>query len=496
MRKWTPLTAICLGAFMLLVDTSIVNTALPEMSEDLHSTFTALQWVVDVYALTLAALLMAFGSLGDRLGHRRLYLAGLAVFGLASLACTLAPGSGTLIAARAVQGIGAAAMMTSTTALLNAAYQGRDRGTAFGVWGAVNGAAAAAGPVLGGLLTQQFGWRSVFLVNLPIAALAGWLTVRRLAADPAADPAANSAAGRARTAAGRFDLPGATAFTLFAATLTYGLIESGERGWSDPLVLTTLAGAALALAAFTAVELRTAHPLLDLRLLRNPAFTGLAAAGLLLTAAAFAQLTYTGLWLQQVLDLGPLNAGLAVCPLAAAAFVTAPLGTRLLRGAPPRLPIGLGLVLIGTGTLLLALVSPGSGWTALLPGLLVTGTGVGLATPQMMSAALATVPRERAGMASGAFNTARQLGFALGIAVLGTVFQNTLRDRGPADPRHAYAAALDHVYLAAGAAGLLAAALVVLLLRRPAAPAAPAATGPAGPTAPALVKDRSPQPSA
>ncbi|MFD7733132.1 MFS transporter [Kitasatospora phosalacinea] len=488
MRKWTPLTAICLGAFMLLVDTSIVNTALPEMSEDLHSTFTALQWVVDVYALTLAALLMAFGSLGDRLGHRRLYLAGLAVFGLASLACTIAPGAGTLIAARAVQGIGAAAMMTSTTALLNAAYQGRDRGTAFGVWGSVNGAAAAAGPVLGGLLTQQFGWRSVFLVNLPIAALAGWLTVRRLAADPAA----NSAAGRARTAAGRFDLPGATAFTLFAAALTYGLIESGERGWNDPLVLTTLAGAVLALAAFTALELRTAHPLLDLRLLRNPAFAGLAAAGLLLTAAAFAQLTYTGLWLQQVLHLGPLSAGLAVCPLAAAAFVTAPLGTRLLRGAPPRLPIGLGLVLIGTGTLLLALVSPGSGWPALLPGLLVTGTGVGLSTPQMMSAALATVPRERAGMASGAFNTARQLGFALGIALLGTVFQNALRDRGPADPRHAYATALDHVYLAAGAAGLLAAALVVLLVRRPAASAAPAATGPA---APAPVKDHSPQPS-
>ncbi|MGW4808278.1 MFS transporter [Kitasatospora sp. NPDC004272] len=495
MRKWTPLTAICVGAFMLLVDTSIVNTALPEMSEDLHSTFTALQWVVDVYALTLAALLTAFGSLGDRLGHRRLYLTGLAVFGLASLACALAPGAGTLIAARAVQGIGAAAMMTSTTALLNAAYRGRDRGTAFGVWGAVNGAAAAAGPVLGGLLTQQFGWRSVFLVNLPVAALAGWLTVRRLAADPA----------RTARPAGRFDLPGATAFTLFAAALTYGLIESGERGWSDPLVLTVLAAAALALAVFTAVELRTTHPLLDLGLLRNPAFAGLAAAGLLLTAAAFAQLTYTGLWLQQVLHLGPLSAGLAVCPLAAAAFVTAPIGTRLLRGAPPRLPIGLGLALIGTGTLLLALVSPGSGWTVLLPGLLVTGTGVGLATPQMMSAALATVPRERAGMASGAFNTARQLGFALGIAVLGTVFQNSLRDRGGADPRHAHAAALDRVYLTAGAAGLVAAVLVVLLVRRPAAPetasesapeSAPAPeTAPEPGSAPALVKDRSPQPS-
>ncbi|MFJ4677635.1 MULTISPECIES: MFS transporter [unclassified Kitasatospora] len=492
MRKWIPLTAICVGAFMLLVDASIVNTALPEMSEDLHSTFTALQWVVDVYALTLAALLMAFGSLGDRLGHRRLYLAGLAVFGLASLACALAPDAGTLIAARAAQGLGGAAMMTSTTALLNAAYQGRDRGTAFGVWGAVNGAAAAAGPVLGGLLTQQFGWRSIFLVNLPIAAVAAWLTVRHLTADrPRATEA--EAAGRsgavAGRSAGRFDLPGAATFTLFAAALTYGLIESGERGWSDPLVAATLIAAALALAAFTTVELRTARPLLDLRLLRNPAFVGLAAAGLLLTAAAFAQLTYTGLWLQQVLHLSPLNAGLAVCPLAAAAFLTAPAGSRLLRGAPPRLPIALGLALIGGGTLLLTLVSPTTGWTALLPGLLATGVGVGLATPPMMAAALAAVPRERAGMASGAFNTARQLGLALGIAVLGTVFQNTLRERPGTDPRHAYAAALDHVYLTAGAAGLLAAALVVLLVRRP-APAAPAPV-----PQPHVVKEPSGQPS-
>ncbi|WP_259464968.1 MFS transporter [Streptomyces sp. TLI_171] len=362
--------------------------------------------------------------------------------------------------------------MTSTTALLNAAYQGRDRGAAFGVWGAVNGAAAAAGPVLGGLLTQQFGWRSIFLVNLPIAAVAAVLTVRHLAA------------GRPR-ATGRLDLPGAAAFTAFAAALTYGLIESGERGWSDPLVILPLAAAALAAGVFVTVELRTAQPLLDLRLLRNPSFLGLTLAGLLLTAAAFAQLTYTGLWLQQVLRLGPLNAGLAVCALAAAAFVTAPLGARLLHRAAPRLPIALGLTLIGGGTLLLTVVSAGSGWTALLPGLLTVGVGVGLATPPMMSTALATVPRERAGMASGAFNTARQLGLALGIAVLGTVFQNSLRHHPGPDPRHSYAAALDSMYTVAGAAALLAAALVALLVRRP-APIAPA-PAPATAAAPAPV---------
>jgi len=457
---------------MLLVDVSIVNTALPEMSDDLHSTFTALQWVVDVYALTLAALLMAFGSLGDRLGHRRLYLGGLALFGLASLACALAPDAGILIVARAAQGIGGAAMMTSTTALLNLAHQGRDRATAFGIWGAVNGAAAAAGPVLGGLLTQQFGWRSIFLVNLPIAALAAALTLRHLPA------------GRPRTA-GRLDLPGATVFTLFVAALTYGLIQSGEHGWTHPLTYGPLTLAALALAVFATVELRTHQPLLDLTLLRNRTFLGLTLAGLLLTAAAFAQLTFTGLWLQQVQHLGPLDAGLAVCALPAAAFVVAPTASRLLRTAAPAVPIAFGLALTGTGTLLLTRLSPASGWTALLPGLLTTGIGVGFATPPMMATALAAVPRERAGMASGAINTARQLGFALGIALLGTVFQTSLRHHPGPDTRHGYAAALDSVYTVAGGAGLLAAALVALLVRR--APVPVAAVDPAE-QPPVLVK--------
>ncbi|GJF28930.1 MFS transporter [Kitasatospora sp. NE20-6] len=459
MRKWIPLAAVCLGAFMLLVDVSIVNVALPPMSADLHSSFTALQWVVDVYALVLAALLMAFGSLGDRLGHRRLYLAGLVVFAVASLACGLAPNAGTLIAARAVQGIGGAAMMTSTTALIAGAYQGRDRGTAFGVWGAVNGAAAAVGPVLGGLLTDWLGWRSIFVVNVPVAAVAVALTLGRLHAAP-------------QQARGRLDLPGAASFTVFAAALTYGLIESGEHGWGSARVLGPVGLAVVALAVFAAVELRTARPLLDLSLLRNRTFLGLTLGGLLMTAGAFAQLTYTSIWLQQVVGLGPLQAGLAVCPLAIAAFVVAPVSGKVFDRAAPQLPIGVGLLLIGTGTLLLRLVSAGSSWTALLPGMLVVGVGVGLSTPTLISTALAAVPRERAGMASGAVSTGRQLGYALGIAVLGSVFQAGLRHAGAGPDRHAaFADALDRVYLAAGLTGLAAGLLVLALVRRAPAPA-------------------------
>jgi EmrB/QacA subfamily drug resistance transporter len=481
--------AICLGTFMLLVDVSIVNVALPQMASDLHSSFTSLQWVVDMYALVLAALLMLVGALGDRLGHRRLYLAGLVVFALASLACGLAPGAATLIAARAAQGLGGAAMLTSTTSLLNAAYQGRDRGTAFGIWGAVSGGAAAVGPVLGGLLTDGIDWRAIFFVNLPIAAAALWMTVRHLRDD----------SGRV---SGSLDRAGAVGFTVFAGALVYGLIESADKGWGSAGVLVPLGLAAVALAAFVLVELRSGNPLLDLGLLRNRSFVGLTAAGLLLNAAAFAHLTYTSIWLQSVLGLSAIQAGLAVSPLALAAFVVAANSGRLFGKAAPQLPIGLGLVSIGAGVLLMTLVSAGSSWAAVLPGLVLSGLGVGMATPVMMSAALATVPRERVGMASGAINTGRQLGYALGIAVLGTFFADRVQGYVAADGRMpdphavasalsggraqavlaavpadrraaagqlahaAFAAGLDRVYLIAGCGGIAAGLLVLALVRR------------------------------
>jgi EmrB/QacA subfamily drug resistance transporter len=484
-RKWTPLVTICLGAFMLLVDVSIVNVALPKMTTDLHSSFTSLQWVVDMYALVLAALLMAAGSVGDRLGHRRLYIGGLIVFALASLACGLAPGVGALITARAVQGLGAAAMFTATTALLNAAYQGRDRGTAFGVWGAVNGGAAALGPVLGGLLTEQFGWRSIFLVNLPVAAVAVVMSLRVL--DESRNPAR-----------GRLDYAGALAFTVCAAAATYALIESNNTGWGSATVLGWLAVSAVSLAIFVLIELRTANPLMDLSLMRRPTFLGLMIAGLLLPAAAFAYLTYASIWLQSILGLSPIRAGLAVSPLAVAAFVVSGAGGRLLHRLAPQIPIGCGLVLIGAGLLMMTAVSPGSTWTALLPGLLVSGVGVGTATPMLMSAVLGSVPRERAGMAGGAINTFRQLGYALGIAVLGTFFATRIReasgDRSSAAGASgavptaaarnvvyaAYAAGLDRIVLMAGCTALVGAAAVFAMVRRNPAPSwekAPAAAG-------------------
>ncbi|MFH9420191.1 MFS transporter [Streptomyces sp. NPDC017529] len=468
--KWWPLVAITLGNFMLLVDVTIVNTALPRIADGLGASFTSLQWVMDIYALALAALLMVAGSAADLYGRRRLYLVGLGIFALASLACGLAPDEGVLIAARAVQGAGAAAMFATNTPLLMAAYQGRDRGVAFGVWGGTSGAAAAVGPVLGGVLTQYVDWRAIFLVNLPLTAVAVWITVRSV-----------QESHGDRTA--RIDWPGAGAFTLCSGALTYGLMRGGEEGWTESGTLLSLAVAVVALLAFVVVERRARKPLLDLALLRRPAFAVLMAAALLLQAAAFPYLTYVGLWVQNVLGLSPVMAGVTVLPMAVASMVVGMLGGRFLHRLAPQLPIGIGLLLIGAGPLLhVLLLNDDANWPVLVPGLLVSGLGIGMSMPVLVSAALGAAPPQRAGMASGAVNTFRQLGYALGIAVLGTVFAQGLRSAGAhAAPGAAYVHGLARVSLVAGVVAVAAGLLVLAVVRNRAADrAAPVAAGPAG----------------
>ncbi|MCO5967291.1 MFS transporter [Actinoallomurus soli] len=474
MRKWWPLVAVCLGAFMLLVDVTIVTVALPGMARSLHASFSALQWVLDIYALALAALLLGAGSVADLFGARRVYVAGLALFAAASLACGLAPNAATLIAARGAQGVGGAAMFTTTLALLNSTYQGRDRGVAFGVWGAVNGLAAAGGPILGGLLTQHVNWRSIFLVNLPVTVIAIVLTL--------------AVVGESRrTGRARIDLPGMTSFTACAGTLTYGLIRAGDDGFTAATPLTMFALAAVTLAVFVVVERRAPHPLLDLGLFRNRSFVAVLIAGALLMASAFACLAFTSLWLQGALGLGPVRAGAALIPLALASFLVSAAGARLLHGVPPRLSIGIGLLLIGAGSGLQAVLDAGSTSTAIIPGLIVGGVGVGAAIPVLSAAAMGAVPPERGGMAGGALNTFRQLGYALGVAVLGIVFRGRIEHvltGHVADPhamagaasggqaprlpivRAAVASGLNEVYAVSAGLGI-AAGIVVLALVRP-----------------------------
>ncbi len=472
MRRWWPLVAVCAGAFMLLVDVTIVNVALPDMARELHTTFPDLQWVIDLYALVLGALVLTVGSIADRYGRRRVYLIGLAVFAASSLTCGLAPNAAVLIAARGVQGIGAAAMFATTMALISSSYSGRDRGIAFGVWGAVNGAAAAAGPIIGGLLTTHFGWRWIFLVNLPVSVVAVALTL--LVVAESRDPHPRGV-----------DLPGMASFTVAAAALTYALIRGS---WASAETIALLALAAVALAVFALVESRRAHPMLDLSLLRNGSFTALLVAGALLSAAAWASMTYLSLWLQSVLGLSAIQAGLVVLPCSLCAFAVSGSIGRILHKTSPRLLIGTGLLVIAAGALAQALVGPGSSWPVVIPGLALVGIGAGLCLAPLSSSAMAAVHWSRAGMAGGALSTFRQLGYAFGIAVLGQVFRSGLEHvagpslagaisggqaeavltRSPALAplvHDAFAHGLDLTFIVAAGIGAVASILVFALVR-------------------------------
>ncbi|MEU7220989.1 MFS transporter [Nocardia iowensis] len=441
MKKWLPLFAACLGTLMLLIDVTIVNVALPDIAADLHAGLSSLQWVVDGYALALAALLLVLGSLADRVGAKRAYLVGLVLFALASLGCGIADSTSNLIAARVLQGIGGAAMFATTLSLLHSTYTGRDRGIAFGVWGAVTGAAAGIGVVLGGVLTELLSWRWIFFVNLPIAVLAIVLTASVFPASP-------------RRADRAVDVPGMLAFATAATALTYGVIRGGEHSWSDGRAVTALMLGAVAVALFAIVESRSAAPMFPLTLLRNRDFgaTLLGASGQ--TFAAFASTPLVSLWLQQQLHMTPLHAGLAMLPMAATAFLVAGVFGRLMHDAPPKWTIGAGLVVIGIGTGLLTMIDAGSSWVALVPGFVVLGAGVGVNAPALVSVGMAAVSPQQAGTAAGAVNTARQLGLALGVAVLGTVFHGVAKADQPMTLSH-FVAGLDAALAVAAVVGIV-----------------------------------------
>ncbi len=413
-RKWWTLVTVCVGTFMLLLDVTIVNVALPKIQAGLGSSFTDLQWVIDAYALTLAALLLTSGSLADLLGRRRIFAIGIVVFSAASLLCGTAQSPLMLNISRAVQGIGGAMMFATSLALLGHAYRGRDRGVAFGVWGAVTGAAVSIGPLIGGALTDALSWRWIFLVNVPIGVLALVLTLTRV--EESRDPQG-----------ARLDIPGFITFTGALGTGVFALIESSRKGWGSTLVVGCLIASVVLLAVFVLVEWRQKEPMFDLGLLRRPAFDGASLVAFALSASIFAMFLYLTLYLQNILGLSPLGAGLRLLTLSAAILVTSAIAGRLTTVVPVRLLMGAGLALVGVSLLLMRGLTVGSGWTHLLPGFIIGGIGVGLINPPLASTAIAVVPPRQAGMGSGVNSTFRQVGIATGIAALGTIFTSSVR---------------------------------------------------------------------
>jgi EmrB/QacA subfamily drug resistance transporter len=478
-RRWWTLGAVCVATFMLLLDITIVNVALPDIARDLRSSFADLQWVIDAYALSLAALLLTAGSLADLFGRRLLFATGLAIFTAASLLCALATSPLFLELARALQGVGAAAMFATSLALLAATFRGRDRGTAFGAWGATTGAAVAVGPLVGGLLTETVGWEAIFLINVPIGIGAIAATLARV--DESRDP---GAAG--------VDWAGLLTFSGGLFLLVFALVRGNPEGWGSPLIVSFLVGAVVLLVAFVVAERRQARPMFDLTLLRKPAFAGASIAAFALSASLFSMFLYMTLYIQNALGYSPLEAGLRFLPTTLLSFLVAPIAGKLSARLPVRAMIGAGLALVGAGLLAMAHLDADSDWTALLPGFLLTGVGVGLINPPLASTAVGVVPPARAGMGSGINSTFRQVGIATGIAGLGALFQQLLENKAtgalarvPADvlatgsPRvagpspaaqHAYleafTSALNDLFIVGGVVAIAGGVLSAALIRR------------------------------
>lgn len=450
-ERWITLLVVSAATAMLLLDVTVVNVALPAIRGDLGASFGEMQWVIDAYALTLAATLLSAGVLADRIGRRAIFASGLAVFTACSALCAAASSPLFLDLARAAQGVGAAAMFASSLAMLAEEFQDAERGFALGVWGGVTGAALAIGPLVGGILTDQLDWRWIFLVNLPLGVLLTWLTLRSLP---------ESREQRPRP----LDLAGMASFGAACFLATYGLIRGNEDGWGSAAIVGALAGAAVLLAAFVAFERRAEAPMLPLSLFRIPAFTGTAVVAFAQSVALYPLLLFVAIYLQNGLGFSPTETGLRILPLTLVLVVVAPISGRLTNRLPLRIPLTTGLVLIGVGLLLMRAIDAHSEWTALLPGLLVGGLAIGVISPALAAAMVSVLPVERSGLASGINNTFRQLGIAIGIAGLGAIFEH--RAAQAVGLRAGIVAGLDAVLAVAAAVAFLAALLAWPLLGR------------------------------
>jgi DHA2 family methylenomycin A resistance protein-like MFS transporter len=439
---WLPLAAVCLAYFLVILDVTIVTVANPSIAAGLHATVTSLQWVVDGYTMVFAGLLLVGGGLGDRYGGKRVFVAGLAVFTVASICCGLAPAAGPLIAARLLQGAGAALMVPTSLSLLQAAYEDKaSRARAYGVWAAIGGVAAAVGPVLGGVLVAVVGWPAVFFVNVPIGVVALVATLRYVPAPeprPASHPLLPELLIQGLGIAG-------------LAALTGALNEAGGRGWTSSVVLVLLAAAVVLIAGFVLGERASKQPMVPLALFRRAEFSAAATVGVLLNLGFYGLLFAAPLYFTHVFGFGPLLTGLAILPLSAIVALSSAVSGRLTARLGPRIPILIGLPVGAAGLLGWLLAGTDTPYWLLVAPMIAAGFGISFTMPASTAAIMEAAPADRAGVASAVFNTGRQTGTALGVALVGSFL--TAQGLVPG----------LHIGVLMGAAALLAATLVAAL---------------------------------
>ncbi|MBV9879756.1 MAG: MFS transporter [Gemmatirosa sp.] len=412
-KKWWTLAAVSVGLFMIMLDNTVVNVALPSIRRSLGMSLSGLEWVVAGYALTFAAFMLTGGKLADFIGRRRIFIAGLVVFTGASLACGLAPNGGFLIGARVVQGLGGALMNPATLSIITATFPPRERGKAIGIWAGVSAMALAIGPLVGGLLTEHVNWNWIFFINIPVG-IAGIIGARVLIDE-----------SRDQSAVQRLDVPGLVASAVGLFSLTYGFIEANAYGWTSPRILVAFGLAVVALVAFVLLERHQRVPMLDLSLFRNRTFGGANAAMLFVGLAMFGTFFYVSLYMQNVLRYSPVEAGASFLPMTILIILIAPRAGALTDKVGSRWLVGFGMTLLAVMLFYYTQLGAHESFWAILPGLLIGGIGMGSTMTPVTAAAMSAVAVDKAGIGSAVLNSARQVGGSLGIAVMGAIVAST-----------------------------------------------------------------------
>ena len=416
-RRWWTLGAMCFALFMIMLDNTVVNVALPSIQRSLHATTSALEWTVNAYTLTFAVLLVTGGRLGDIFGRRRMFLFGVAVFGASSFLIGLAQSDTWLVAFRALQGVGAGFMMPATLSIITNTFDAHERGRAIGTWAGVSAMALAIGPVVGGLFVQDISWQSIFFLNVPVAALA--IVVTLFAARESRDETATRA----------IDLPGVASLTIGLAALVLGLVQSNTWGFGSARVIGLFALAVVAIATFAAIELRSRAPMVDFRFFRSRSFFGANVVAFIVSFAMLAMFFFLALYMQDILRYTPLQAGLRFLPSTCMIIVIAPIAGRLADRVGPRPLMTGGLVAISVSMFLLTRITVHESYGVLLVSLVLMGLGMGFVMSPMSTAAMNSVDRAKAGVASGILSMTRMVGGTFGVAVMGAIIATLGRSR-------------------------------------------------------------------